>query len=223
MDLTGTPPWSFYYSNGISTWFVPAQNTTPFTIVASEPGVYTVLAVSDANCTGTAAGVAVVAVFPVPPAPVISINGTELNSTGCCGNQWYENGNLLQGATGQAFIPQESGDYSDIVTVNGCASGISNTISYVVTGIMNHVKNNAYALDPNPAGNFFRVRAGQGTAPAEDIKIYTVTGKLVAAWLPDPAEKDKAPLIDVQRLSPGLYFVAIGTASRKTILKLVVQ
>ena len=118
VGLTGTPPWSFYYSNGISTWFVPVQYTTPFLIIATEPGVYNIQTMSDANCIGITAGSAVVAVFPVPPAPVISVNGSDLSSSGCCGNQWYLDGILIAGATGQIYEPLATAHYFDGIVLS---------------------------------------------------------------------------------------------------------
>ncbi len=135
VDLTGSPPWLFYYSNGITTWLVQAQYATPYIITATEPGVYTVLAVSDEHCAGTTSGSAPVAVFPIPPAPSININGTEISSTGCCGNQWYRDGIPIPGATGQNYEPLATAHYFTIVTVDGCSSDTSNTIYYFMTGI----------------------------------------------------------------------------------------
>lgn len=220
--LTGTPPWSFYYSNGTTTWLVTGQNTTPFSIVANEPGIYIVLAMSDAQCTGTTSGSAVVAVFPVPPSPVISINGTELSSTGCCGNQWYLDGVPIPGATGQIYEPRTTAHYCDIVTVNGCPSDTSNTIYYLVDGI-NEADRPSFLIEPNPAENFITVKLKSGMNYMGDIIIYSISGKKQASYLLNPLNDEKEILINIGHLAPGLYFLSIGTKSKKTVMKLIVQ
>ena len=222
VNLTGTPPWSFYYSNGITTWFNPAQYTTPFTIVATEPGSYSVLAVSDVHCTGTTYGSAVVAVFPVPPTPAISINGSELFSSGCCGNRWYRDGVIIPGATGQSYTPVATAHYYDIVTVNGCASDTSNTIYFLMAGVGRHTGGN-FSVEPNPAADFIRVKPFSPAPSVEEIRIYNITGRPEASFPVDPAAADKEILLDIQQLSPGLYFLAIITKSGQTVVKLMVQ
>jgi hypothetical protein len=222
VDLTGTPPWSFWYSNGLTSWYIPSQNTTPFTITATLPGVYTVLVVADSYCTGPTSGSAAVAVYPVPPTPVISVNGSELFSSGCCGNQWYKNGNPIAGATSQIYIPQNTAYYTTLVTINGCSSDSSNTVYYIMSGIATQEHSN-FSLEPNPARDFFRVSSKPGTSAIREIGIYAITGKREATFSVCPGSGDKDLLINIPQLSPGLYFVAIDSGSGKIILKLIVQ
>ena len=94
--------------------------------------MYTVTYLEDANCTGITFGSAVVAVFPVPDAPQVSIQGVVLTSNACCGNQWYMDGTLIPGATNQSFTATQSGAYFDIVTLNSCSSEPSDTIDVTV-------------------------------------------------------------------------------------------
>jgi len=223
VDLTGTPPWSFYYSNQVITWYIQGQITTPYLIYASEPGTYTVLAMADMNCNGTASGSAVVGVFPIPPTPVISVNGQELSSSGCCGNQWYKEGIPIAGATSQTYTPHESAHYDDIVTIDGCSSGPSNTLYFLMPGIRDHSPGDAFFLEPNPAKNL--VTAGSKTGPflPEEIRICSVTGKTVARFLPDQPSPGTEMTLDIHGLSPGIYFVEMLTSQGTAILKLMVQ
>jgi hypothetical protein len=219
--LTGVPPWSFYYSNGTSTWFIPAQNSSPYNIVAAEPGIYTILAMSDANCTGTTSGSAIVAVFPVPPTPTISINGSELFSSGCCGNQWYQDGIPIPGATSQIFQPLQTAHYFDIVTVNGCISDTSNTVYFLVDGI-EQPDINDYFLEPNPAHNYVRIIPGTGAPDVDEVRIFSVSAKQVALYKIDSPNRKSEIGLNIQHLSPGLYFVTIYSKSTINVLKLMV-
>ncbi len=45
-----------------------------------------------------------VTVNPVPPTPVVNIEGDSLHSSAPAGNQWYFEGNLIPGATGQIYV-----------------------------------------------------------------------------------------------------------------------
>ena len=226
VDLTGAPPWTFHYSNGVTTWFISSQNTTPFFINATDPGVYTILAMADDHCTGTTSGSAVVAVFPIPPAPTISITGTDLFSTGCCGNQWYKDGNPIPGATGQSFQPLVTAHYFDIVTVNGCKSDTSNTIYYLVDGIQQPNNNKNYSIfsvEPNPGKNFITIKSKTGKTHIEKVSIYSVSGKQEAQYMSNPYMDENNISIDIRQLSPGLYFLEITAMSVRSVLKLIVQ
>ncbi|MCX6267840.1 MAG: T9SS type A sorting domain-containing protein [Bacteroidetes bacterium] len=222
VDLTGVPPWTFYYSNGLTTWHVTGQNTTPFSIIATEAGVYSILSVSDAHCNGTTLGSALVAVFPFPPSPVISVNGTEIFSSGCCGNQWYKDGAVIPGATGSVYEPLVTAHYFDIVTINGCQSDTSNIIYYFMAGIPQHSANNL-SFDPNPATNYITVKSNPASPAVDEVKIFSISGRQVASYVRTPLMDEGDIVMDIQQLSPGLYFLSISTKSGNTVMKLIVQ
>ena len=56
--LTGTSPWTFTYSNGITPVTVVGNTTNPyvFNVTPTVPATYTVTALSDATCTALASG-----------------------------------------------------------------------------------------------------------------------------------------------------------------------
>jgi gliding motility-associated-like protein len=61
-----------------------------------------------------------------PPAPLIAVrseNGiTTFESSAMGGNQWYYDGQAIEGATDRLFIPTQDGSYSVVVNVEGCTS-----------------------------------------------------------------------------------------------------
>ncbi len=222
VGLTGTPPWTFYYSNGISTWLVSAQYTTPYSIVATEAGNYTILAMTDDRCTGTTAGSAIVGVFPIPPVPVISVNGTELFSSGCCGNQWYKNGIMIPGATSQVYEPLVTAHYFDIVTVNGCKSDTSNEIYYFMTGVGKYAKS-GLKVEPIPARDYLHVKLSGIVQQVSQIDIYSITGRLEERLSYHPQVSPDELLVNIQHLSPGMYLLSVISDTGKTVLKFIVQ
>ena len=91
-----------------------------------------------------------------------------------------------------------------------------------MTGIRQNTISN-FSLEPNPAKNFVTVKSKTGAPAVQEINIYTVSGKKEATYLWNPLKDKNDMLLDIQRLSPGLYFLSIGSKSEKTVLKLIVQ
>jgi PKD repeat protein len=73
VNLTGIAPWVFSYrKNAEAPALVANVTSSPYDISVSKPGTYTLVNVSDINCTGTGSGSAVVT---VKEAPEVSIMG----------------------------------------------------------------------------------------------------------------------------------------------------
>lgn len=67
VHLTGTANWILTFQlDGINYHTVENIDENPYTFYVTQAGVYTVSAVSDANCTGTTSGSATVTVHPLP-------------------------------------------------------------------------------------------------------------------------------------------------------------
>jgi hypothetical protein len=221
VNLTGAPPWSFDYSDGLTTFSVSYQFTTPYLIIASVPGNYTLSSLRDIHCNGITSGSALVAVFPIPPTPVISQFGNELYSTDCCGNQWYKDGIPVSGATGQTLTPDLSGHYFDIVTLNSCVSDTSNDIYFVVDGINKH-DGDAVILSPNPANESIQILSDKPLVQPLSFDFYSITGQCVKHVLPGFTNAEERYRVDISELSPGIYLVQIRSGEGFTIKKLIV-
>jgi len=66
VTFTGFPPYNFTLSNGTTTTNYTGVTQSPFVVAGASAGTYTVTNFSDAHCTGTVSGTAVVKVNPVP-------------------------------------------------------------------------------------------------------------------------------------------------------------
>jgi hypothetical protein len=113
-----------------------AGNTT-ITVRATNPVT---------SCSVLLTGTSVVTVNPIPATPTINpvgpvvvCEGTAaiaLTSSAGAGNQWYKNGSLIVGATLPTLnittAPGNSGSYTVISTVSGCASLVSVATSVTI-------------------------------------------------------------------------------------------
>lgn len=118
-----------------------------------------------------------ITLYPAPPTPTITqiIGGNTLQSSSETGNQWYYNGNPIEGATSNTYEPTQTGDYYVIVDL-GCLSEASNTINVVITGVeeASRLKMEAY---PNPFTDEINlINRMNGLA---QCTIYDAQGKLV--------------------------------------------
>jgi len=222
IGLTGTPPWSFIYSDGVNSFNVSGQTVTPYLIVTSDPGIYTVIFVQDANCIGVPYGSATVSEFPVPATPVISQDGSELISSSCCGNQWYLNGVAIPGAINQTYTPVLIGSYFDIVTLNGCSSDTSNTIIVTIINIDEKKSDHAYFY-PNPAIDWVKFLCPVQDCRNVHIRIMNSFGKLVKEFYPDKMAPGNELQLFIGDLAPGFYLVKFLEEKGTYITKLVIE
>jgi hypothetical protein len=221
IDLTGTPPWSFNCTNGITTVIITGVNTSPYDFITMDPGTYSVVELQDANCSGTSSGTATVTIFPVPEIPEITMLDFNLISNICCGNQWYLDNEPIPGATGQAYLATESGAYYDIVTLNGCSSDTSEVVD-VIVGIEEYDPAKII-LYPNPADDFVHVHYPVPLSDKINITIYSPDGRINGIYGITISQNRDEYLIDIHYLTPGLYFVSLSSGILFKTTKLIVR
>jgi hypothetical protein len=221
VDLTGTPPWSFIYTNGITSVIVGNQYTSPYYIITGDPGTYTIADLEDANCTGNTYGSADVYVFSYPETPEITVLDYTLISSVCCGNQWYLDDEPIPGATGQIYVATESGWYYDIVTLNGCSSNTSDTVDLVV-GI-DEIDERKISLAPNPADDAVKIMFPGSHAGNIKISVASSDGRVVGLYNLKATKELNEFQIDISSLTTGLYFVALSAGDILTVCKLVIN
>jgi hypothetical protein len=226
VDLTGTPPWSFTYSFGNTSVYVNNLLSTPYYIIASESGDYTITAVDDAHCSGTSYGIAQVRKFPIPPTPEIDQNQNELMSSSCCGNQWYLNDTAIPGATDQYYTATVSGLYHVIVTLNGCSSAPSEIIDIIV-GI-NEFSTEAmnFSIHPNPVTNEATMNYTVQSEGFITLEIASMLGQTIEIMVEEvQMAGDYHVNFDTSELQPGVYAATLRFRSNsgwhKSFLKIV--
>jgi hypothetical protein len=143
----------------------------------------------------------------IPATPVISIvndNSLQivLQSSATGGNQWYHEGVLISGATGQELAITSGGTYTVKVQVDDCISLMSVGQTAVVTGIESG--GDDIQLYPNPAESRLKIELGDEGDP-KTISIYDVAGKQLDSVFSTAKEEE----LDVKSYSEGLYIIQI--------------
>ena len=175
VNLTGTPPWSITYQrDGANDVTENTINSTPYTFNVSEAGVYTISALSDANCTGTTLnGSAAITVDPT------SVGGTIAGETSVCSGT-NSTTLALSGYVGtiQKWEATTDGtNWTDIANTSDTytATNLTETTSYravVKNGICNESNSDVATIttEPQPiaiAGGTNEICAG-GTVTISD-------------------------------------------------------
>ncbi|WP_074958795.1 beta strand repeat-containing protein [Chryseobacterium formosense] len=124
---------STYNTTGAYQWYrngTAISGAIYYQYTATTPGTYTVTRVLN-GCTSPASAGMAVTVNSNSTAPTVSAGGpttfcaggnVNLTSSSATGNQWYKDGAIISGATGQTYSANASGTYTVVVTTGGCTS-----------------------------------------------------------------------------------------------------
>lgn len=177
--------------------------STNQTYTANAAGVYTVTVSNASGCNAVSTGVTVT-VNAVPVKPTITQTGADLVSSANAGNQWFRETSAVTGATDKTYRPLTSGNYTVRVTVNGCASPMSDNYFYLVTSVVNtNSDNSVYRLYPNPVKDKVLLDAG-ATVHKITYQLFDAKGRRILT-----NSFTKSTLIDLSKFSVGVYTILI--------------
>ncbi|MCX6230817.1 MAG: T9SS type A sorting domain-containing protein [Bacteroidetes bacterium] len=159
----------------------------------------------------------IVNVIPIPPAPHITQHADTLVSDAISGNQWYNlaSGSILN-ATSSKYIPQQSGSYFVIVTINGCSSDSSNILIYTITGLNDATGNQKISVYPNPVKNELVIESDLNTA--QIIEVVNMVGQPIYT-----SNLLKKKIIDVSGFPKGMYVLKLISAKEIRVIKFIKQ
>jgi len=145
-------------------------------------------------------------------APVISQADGLLHSSATTGNQWFLNGILLPGATGNTFKPEQNGEYQVQQTIGNCVSTISYGFNY-----MHPTKDKIHAF-PNPVVDILTIRSMVGNVM--DVQLLNSSGTLLF----NQSTIQNSMQIDMSGYLSGSYFIRVyfpvtGISASKLIYK----
>ncbi|MDD4602603.1 MAG: T9SS type A sorting domain-containing protein [Bacteroidales bacterium] len=165
--------------------------------------------------------------FPVtvidrPAAPVIYQSFDFLISNYTSGNQWYLDGTMIPGATGQKIQALQNGWYWDVVTLYGLQSDTSNNIYVVVTGTIEKNKDLLLVYPVPNEGRFF-VSLPASEEGSYSITVYNQLGLKIYDKQNIRVNEQKNETIDLRPVSPGIYTLVCSHSKGKIIRKIIVK
>ncbi|MBP9151320.1 MAG: T9SS type A sorting domain-containing protein [Flavobacteriales bacterium] len=139
-----------------------------------------------------------------PLAPTIADNGLGLQSSYPTGNQWYLNGQLMPGETGQTLNNPGPGTYTvEYTDENGCTS-ISDPYVIIVTGITDESGITKIEVYPNPNNGQFELVLSEFNNQStyqifDNLGQLTQTGNITS----------ERTAIDMSKSSVGVYMLRL--------------
>jgi hypothetical protein len=138
-----------------------------------------------------------------PAKPVISQNGNVLHSDAPSGNQWYNQNGLLNGATGQDYTANVTGDYYVIVTLSDCSSDPSNSVSLIPADLEKTKSNFKVKVYPNPFSNELIIET-DGNNDRIEFEILNSAGSAIYK----STLFDKV-IVQTGHFAPGIYLIKL--------------
>ncbi len=163
-----------------------------------------------------------VTVNPIPATPVVTNTGTTLHSSAASGNQWYYQGTLLVGATGQTYVATVDGYYWTMVTLNGCSSDTSNHRLILTTGIDQH-SSAVINLYPVPNVGQFNVSITTVSEESFTIRVYNTFGVKIYEETKVDVNGSLNMVIDLRPVPNGVYTVIFENSQNQVVKKIVVN
>jgi hypothetical protein len=144
-------------------------------------------------------------VFDNPATPTISRDGVStLISSAESGNQWFLNGNIIVGETGQKITANSSGLYTvQVANSNGCLSAISKESYGLITAT--EQESIVVIASPNPFKDQIKIEFPTSFGESAQIGFIDAQGSNV----PSKSHVRSGDVVSVAGLSSGTYLLKI--------------
>jgi hypothetical protein len=220
--ITGATTYAWTVPTGFIT--TGGSNTNSITVTISNSAVSGNITVYGSNScgNGTVSPDFAVAVNPVPPAPVVTNTGTTLQSSASADNQWYFQGTLIPGATGQTYVATQDGYYWDVVTLDGCSSDASNHVLILLTGIEQH-SSAAIKIYPVPNDGQFNISITTDSEESFTIRVYNNLGVKIHEETKVDVNGTLQKVIDLRPVPDGVYTVIFENSQNQVVKKIIVN
>ncbi len=205
-----------WFNNGTA-----ITGATAATYSANAAGSYTVVATAG-GCPSAASTATTVTVNPTPTTPTITRLNMVLTSSATTGAtyQWYLNGVAIPGATSQTYTVAANGNYTVVVTTNGCPSLASAATNITNTGIADDLAAMKVSVYPNPTSGAFNVKLS-GYQVNATVTLYNLAGQVIAAENVKAGEEIKT--MNVKGLAAGTYLLKVTSDKGVQVSRLLVQ
>lgn len=167
------------------------------------------------DCGDGTASLLGINVNPLPFTPIITSNGTIIHSDALNGNQWYNQNNLITGATTQDFTITSVGEYTVKVTLNGCTSNVSNMIKDITTAIDSYDNSKKIKVFPNPVSDDLTVEY-IGNLDEMKYEIFSSSGQLITSGI-----FRERMVVHTSSLSDGVYVIKFSSGKSFEFRKVI--
>jgi hypothetical protein len=151
-----------------------------------------------------------VTVDQIPLTPLIVQQGDSLISSAVQGNQWYDSGGPIEGASGQVYYPMVQDTFYTIITTEfGCISEPSNSIYFLFSGLDENQSREGIIVFPNPAEDALCVAFSGYAGRSIYIGLTNLTGQMVINMRHDNLCEGEIIKTDIGNLNKGIYILTI--------------
>lgn len=153
--------------------------------------------------------------------PSIEVEANTLVSDAKDGNQWFLNGEEIEGANAQSYTPVESGSYQVRVTRGSCGT-LSDAVAFSVTGTPGMVMGQEVRVYPNPASGYLRVKGVESRNTLPKYTIFNMMGVKIKSG--EITAGSAGHTIDISpRIPAGVYILLIDNGQEHHKIKFVVE
>ncbi|WP_276499597.1 S8 family serine peptidase [Pontibacter litorisediminis] len=155
--------------------------------------------------------------------PKVTREGKDLISSQPEGNQWYLDGQPLEGATGQRITPTLNGQYSVIAFKNGCVSEMSLAYRYEVETAERNVGPELMVF-PNPSADGKFSYTVETAAPENlTLTVVDLLGKQLYAATVKQINGQYKGMFDLSKHANGLYIVRLQHGDQVYTRKIMIR
>jgi hypothetical protein len=151
----------------------------------------------------------------IPETPSITQHGNDLTSSSPFGNQWYNSSGPIVGATLQNYTITASDDYYVVVTIDGCTSDPSETLTLVLNGIDVTKSLSRLMIYPNPVTDRLVIESGGIRQPV----TYTILNSLGQSIFQSILINSST--VDMTDFPPGIYMIKFESGKELTTKKFI--
>lgn len=212
-----------YWNFGISATPREIYGTGPHWVKYSSPGIKSLEILVNDTYRKFDPDVAVA--YKAPDKPIISLIGDTLISSVETGNQWYLNGEPIEGETERTYTIEEDGNYFvEVSNGFGCNqfSEVKNLIvsrSEEVSEI--DVEKNTIQVFPNPNQGVFKIKLNTKKHEKFHYKIVDITGHEIQTG--DLKDSKQIQKINIDNTGEGIYLIQIYTTKEIYTAKVLIK
>jgi hypothetical protein len=191
-------------------------------IRVSSPGTYYV-STTNGECPGLSTVLVVKQLTP-PAKPIITRSGDMLTTTADLPLQWYQDGQLIVGATGKSYTPSTDGVFTVLTRGANHCSSLSDAYSYSLLDVaVDKIQSATITVSPNPFTDHISIGIESTSAANYLVECYNVLGEKVSTIYSGMLGIGDNMLNYVfpQNNSEGMYFIRIKSGMFTRTIKVV--